>query len=215
MRQFFHNFSWLRPGTHIFYGRFDSLEVSTSYILVYSLTVRCIPRNVLNQLLIFHSKFLQLLLMLFLTLTFEFVVLESLLIPYQDSLSFTRSNSSQLLHLSGLSTDSLLEAWLWRQIVFPIFMTSLSLSPLPVVVGWSFCFNFSSNWSTVKKQVFWCHRIMAYYLELSASIGIYSSTDFHHKEEEDSINFFWNCCIVIRYKFDLEVLNFHPNLEEF
>jgi len=208
----------LRPGTHVFHGRSDSLEVSTSYILVCSLTVRWISRVVLCSswnLLSFHSRYLQPLQVLYLISTSKFVIVESFLIPYQDSLSFTRSNSSQLLHLSGLSTDSLLEAWLWRQIVFPIFMTSLSLSPLPVVVGWSFCFNFSSNWSTVKKQVFWCHRIMAYYLELSASIGIYSSTDFHHKEEEDSINFFWNCCIVIRYKFDLEVLNFHPNLEEF
>jgi len=47
----FINFSWLRPGTHVFYGRSDSLEVSTSYILA---TVRCIPRDVLNQLLVFH-----------------------------------------------------------------------------------------------------------------------------------------------------------------
>jgi len=40
----FINFSWLRPGTYVFYGRSDSLEVSTSYILVCLFTVRWIPR---------------------------------------------------------------------------------------------------------------------------------------------------------------------------
>jgi len=142
MKKFFPTIPLLRPGTHVFYGRSDSLEVSTSYILVCSLTVRWIPRVVLHQLLIFNlsnisSTSSDIVLDFDIRICCTWIALDPIS-RFSQFHTFKFISTSQ--NLSGLSTDSLLEAWLWRHIVFPVFMTSLSLSPLPLLLDAVFAY---------------------------------------------------------------------------
>jgi len=145
---FFINFSWLRPGTHVFYGRSDSLDVSTSYILA---TVRCIPRDVLIQLLIFHPWDISTTLS-DIVVDFDIQICRTWIVLHpilrDKFLSFTRSNWSQLKsfkifykHLSGLSSSPL-SAFLklyYDVISFLLFRWRRSVFSLPLLMDAVFC----------------------------------------------------------------------------